>query len=210
MSIDHRLVLPKLGLTMIEGAVAEWSIQPGTRFIAGQTVFVVDSDKTAVEFEAPADGILHGIPVPVGETVPVGTEIGKWTLEGESGSAGGADEAAQPTTTPSPIPVAAAEVNDRTEERQRSTPIAAATSARVIATPLARRHASANGVELAGVAGTGPRGRVLAADVDTALQAPSETPTHAAAPPRCACPLRLGNLANWWQPPSASAQWPPG
>ena len=181
MSIDRRPVLPKLGLTMTEGAVAEWSIQPGMHFTAGQTVFVVQSDKAAVEFEAPADGILHEILAPVGMTVPVGTEIGKWTLEGENGTAGGVDGAAQPATTPAPSPAAAPELNKGTEARKPSTPIAAATAVRVIATPLARRQASANGVDLAGVTGTGPRGRVLAADVDAAVQARSETRTPAPA-----------------------------
>ena len=123
MSIDRRLVLPKLGLTMTEGAVVEWSIQPGTHFTAGQTVFVVESDKAAVEFEAPADGILQEILVPVGMTVPVGTEIGKWSLEGENGTA---DGAAQPAITPVLSPAAAAEANEGPEAREPSTPSAAA------------------------------------------------------------------------------------
>jgi len=50
----------------------EWCIVPGARFTAGQTIFVVESDKAAVEFDAPADGVLHEILVPAGETVPAG------------------------------------------------------------------------------------------------------------------------------------------
>ena len=143
MSLDRQLVMPKLGLTMTEGAVSEWSIQPGARFHAGQTVFVVESDKAAVEFDAPADGVLHEILVPVGKSVPVGTEIGKWTLDGD------VQEGAFPVDEPEASMVIPA------------TPA----PARIIATPLARREAAASDVDLSRVQGTGPRGRIVAADV---------------------------------------------
>ena len=84
MSASRLLVMPKLGLTMTEGAVAEWTVAPGARFAAGDTLFVVESDKAAVEFDAPTDGVLHQILVPVGTTVPVGTESGSWRLRQRS------------------------------------------------------------------------------------------------------------------------------
>src|SRR5690606_25424424 len=84
MSENRLLVLPKLGLTMTEGAVLEWSLTPGESFKAGDILFIVESDKAAVEFEAPSAGVLNEILVEPGRTVPVGTEIGRWTLEGHS------------------------------------------------------------------------------------------------------------------------------
>lgn len=170
---DRQLVMPKLGLTMTEGALAEWSVQPGARFTAGQTVFVVESDKAAVEFEAPADGILHEILVPVGKTVSVGTEIGRWTLDGDSNTASSTGEAAQPPETPPPPPSAAPAVAKKAElgEPSGGAAVVTAASTRIVATPLARRHASANAIDLANVTGTGPRGRVVAADVAAALRA---------------------------------------
>jgi pyruvate dehydrogenase E2 component (dihydrolipoamide acetyltransferase) len=157
VSANRQLVMPKLGLTMTEGAVSEWSIQPGTRFTAGQVVFVVESDKAAVEFDAPADGILHEILVPVGETVAVGTEIGKWTLDGDSGAPSDFEAKANSVGTDTPPPPPAAQVG-----------AVSSGSARIIATPLARRHASARKIDLAGITGTGPRGRIVAADVANA------------------------------------------
>lgn len=138
--------MPKLGLTMTEGAVVEWSVAPGARFAAGQTLFVVESEKTAVEIEAPADGVLHEVLVPLDEVVPVGTEIGKWTLEGH---------------------VAVSDAERREQEADAPAPDAG----RIVATPLARRHANAKGIALAEVTATGPRGRVVAADVEAAVKA---------------------------------------
>lgn len=185
MSVDRQLVMPKLGLTMTEGAVAEWSIAPGTRFDAGQTVFVVESDKAAVEFDAPANGVLHEIIVPVGETVPVGTEIGKWTLEGEGGAAADAADAAQRPAAPAPsapTQLIAAETHAATPQLTAHTPATSATATRTVATPLARRRATSNGVDLASLTGTGPRGRVVAADVDTAIRARTDARVPAIAP----------------------------
>jgi len=172
MAANRQLVLPKLGLTMTEGAVLEWCIVPGARFTAGQTIFVVECDKAAVEFDAPADGVLHEILVPAGETVPVGTEIGRWSLDGDDTMAGPTDSERPPASAPT-SPVAAASPRKAHQVRQSSTPVAKdeASFPRVVATPLARRRAAPHGLDLTGVTGSGPRGRVLAADVEAALQA---------------------------------------
>lgn len=183
MSSNRQLVMPKLGLTMTEGAVSEWSIQPGTRFTAGQVVFVVESDKAAVEFDAPAAGILHEILVPVGQTVPVGTEIGRWALDGDSAAPSdvpaNADATANHAATPSAR--AAADVQGPRVAQAESVSSGAA---RVVATPLARRHAAARSIDLSGVTGTGPRGRIVAADVAAAASAANDkaVPAPVAAP----------------------------
>lgn len=70
--------MPKLGLTMTEGALAEWTVAPGARFKAGDCVFVVENDKAATEIEAESDGVMGAPLVAVGETVPVGEVVGHW------------------------------------------------------------------------------------------------------------------------------------
>ncbi|MES3015862.1 MAG: dihydrolipoamide acetyltransferase family protein [Pseudomonadota bacterium] len=70
--------MPKLGLTMTEGALAEWTLAPGARFKAGDCVFVVENDKAATEVEAESDGVMGTPLVAVGETVPVGAVVGHW------------------------------------------------------------------------------------------------------------------------------------
>ena len=180
MSASRLLVMPKLGLTMTEGAVAEWTVAPGSRFAAGDTLFVVESDKAAVEFDAPADGVLHQILVPVGTTVAVGTEIGTWSLDGDAGDAAPA-AATVGAAPPAAVPVTAAAA-------YASAPVPAAApgspdgaSPRIIATPLARRRAAAAGVDLASVTPSGPHGRVVAADVEAAATRPAQGIKPAAA-----------------------------
>src|SRR3546814_4075624 len=72
------LTLPKLGLTMTEGIVSEWLVQPGAAFVAGDLLYVVENDKVANEIEAEADGTLLETVVSAGDTVPVGVVIGNW------------------------------------------------------------------------------------------------------------------------------------
>jgi pyruvate dehydrogenase E2 component (dihydrolipoamide acetyltransferase) len=70
--------MPKLGLTMTEGALAEWTLAPGARFKAGDCVFVVENDKAATEVAAESDGVMGAPLVAVGKSVPVGAVVGHW------------------------------------------------------------------------------------------------------------------------------------
>ncbi len=174
------LLMPKLGLTMTEGALVEWSVQPGAAFAAEATLFVVETEKTATEIPAEAPGTLVDIVVEPGRTVPVGAIVGHW----DDGLAGGATDAAPVTTATreavatasmpiavAPVAASAVATSPSTTAAQ-STPFPAdAASQRVVATPLARRRAAALGVALAHVEGSGPRGRVRAADVERAATA---------------------------------------
>lgn len=169
------LVMPKLGLTMTEGVLAEWHVKPGDRVRPGQVIFVVETDKIANEIEAPGEGEIVEILVDSGATVPVGTPLARWTgrggLDGEAARAAG-PAAAVPAPEPRPEPVTAR-------------PAAAATGGRVKATPLARRIARQRGIDIAAVAGSGPGGRIKAADVEAALAGareavpPELAPAHA-------------------------------
>lgn len=172
MSDNRLLVLPKLGLTMTEGAIAEWVLAPGESFKAGDVIFIVESDKAAVEFEAPSTGVLQEIIVEAGKTVPVGTEIGRWLLEGSTST----DPQAAPKA-----PVVAENADRRPDVAStKSEPTATQVTNRVVATPLARRLANQAAVDLSQVSGSGPRGRIQAADVTAHIEhnvpsAPSST-----------------------------------
>lgn len=174
------LLVPKLGLTMTEGSLVEWLVQPGMRFEAGQTLFIIESEKAGVEVPAEAAGILLEVDAPIGTPLPVGTVIGYWD-DGEAGGAAGEGAAGEPVAAPSHA--AAAPV----------TASVAAPPARIPVTPLARRIARERGIDLTRVRGSGPRGRIRARDLDApalaggagmgpapAVSAPSAVPCGAA------------------------------
>ncbi|MCL4764946.1 MAG: E3 binding domain-containing protein [Hyphomicrobiaceae bacterium] len=153
------LVMPKLGLTMTEGRVAQWAVKAGERFARGDVVVVIETDKIANDVEAPAPGRLLDILADEGVVVPVGTPIARWALEGARPrpsshveASRSAEPAAAVTTLPQPI---------------RSVP---RSGSRIVATPFARRLARDAALDLAAVAGSGPSGRIKAADVERALE----------------------------------------
>jgi pyruvate dehydrogenase E2 component (dihydrolipoamide acetyltransferase) len=154
------IVMPKLGLTMSEGLIAEWQVGPGDEVAAGQILFVVETDKISNEIEAPAPGRIVSLLVAAGETVPVGATVALWTGPAQGG-------AMLPDSAPAdpPVPV--------------PPPAIPATEERIRATPFARRLATLGGLALADIAGTGPRGRIQARDVQARLDRPASPP-----PPR--------------------------
>jgi pyruvate dehydrogenase E2 component (dihydrolipoamide acetyltransferase) len=156
---ESAIVMPKLGLSMSEGLIAEWSVKPGDEVTAGQILFVVETDKISNEIEAPADGRITQVLVGEGETVDVGTPVALWTGPGQA-AAPAAD-----ITAPEPEPVPEAL---RIEPRN---------GARLRSTPFARRLAKQGGVDILGCTGTGPRGRIQARDVRAALEQAPAKPT---------------------------------
>jgi len=161
MTASAEIVMPKLGLTMTEGLIAEWRVQPGARVTAGDILFVVETEKIATDIEAAGEGEILELLIPAGSTVAVGTPVARWT-----GAASGAPEAS---------PAVA-----QTEPAQAPTPPPVASGSRVRATPLARRIARERGVDLATLTGSGPRGRIKAKDVpEAALHAAATIPAPA-------------------------------
>lgn len=92
--------MPKLGLTMTEGTVAEWRVAEGGRFARGEAYLVVETDKVANEIEAPDSGRLMRILVPQGETVPVGAVLAEWEAEEEAQVQAPAAAVAPPAEAP--------------------------------------------------------------------------------------------------------------
>lgn len=146
--------LPSLGADMDEGTLVQWRVQPGDAVHRGQVVAVVDTSKAAVDVEIWQDGVVEALVIKPGTKVPVGTVI--MTLQPAGSPVAGAAEA-----VPSRLPDAHALVE----------------ATRHPVSPAARRRARELEVDLGGVAGTGPHGSVIVADVEQA--AAHRTPARA-------------------------------
>ncbi|WGD31403.1 pyruvate dehydrogenase complex dihydrolipoamide acetyltransferase [Ancylobacter sp. WKF20] len=195
MPID--ILMPALSPTMEKGNLAKWLKKEGDKVAPGDVIAEIETDKATMEVEAIDEGVLAKILVPEGSAdVPVNQLIAVLATEGEDAkaiAAGGAapkveapkaeaPKAAEPApvSAPAAAPVAAAPA---------AAPVAA--GARIFASPLARRLAKDKGVDLAFVKGSGPRGRIVAADVATAQPGaakPASAPAAAAPAPKAAAP----------------------
>lgn len=169
--------MPKLGLTMQEGTVSAWNVAPGDEVKAGDVIFVVETDKIATEVEARGDGRIEDIRVGEGDTVPVGAVVATWTgpalgAEGTDAGQYGAKTAPERLSSPQELPAPAVLEKSTAGER-------------ILATPYARRLAKEAGLDLAAIDGSGPGGRIKAADVTPHLAHVSEAslePARQAAP----------------------------
>jgi pyruvate dehydrogenase E2 component (dihydrolipoamide acetyltransferase) len=180
------ITMPALSPTMTEGRIARWFKTEGEEVIAGDVLAEIETDKATMELEAIDDGILGKILVP-GETdgVAVNTPIALVLEEGEDASAMDGFVASAPMVTTESAPVAAPVVAPAaTAPAPAATTVAtpAAEGQRIIASPLARRIAADSGLDLALVKGSGPRGRIVKADVLGAQGTAKSAPTIPAAP----------------------------
>jgi len=213
MSIEIKM--PALSPTMEEGTLAKWLVKEGDSVKSGDIMAEIETDKATMEFEAVDEGVIAKVLVAEGsDNVKVGTVIAILAEEGES-----ADSAPAPSKSDTPVPVAKEseprpEPTDPNKTGSEAAPVdrtitqaedhgrpadAAAEPApstggdRVKASPLARRLAAAQGIDLAGVTGSGPNGRIVKGDLAGAKPAAagsatapaatvSEAPAAAAAP----------------------------
>jgi len=169
--------MPKLGLTMTEGVIVEWLKNPGERFLAGDSLYIVETEKVANEVPASADGVLVSISAGVGDTVACGATIGTWddgTLR--TALATSKDDSELPGVKKPDIDAA-----ETFHSPPRSAP-QPTESGRKHASPLARRLAQDRGISLKGLTGTGPRGRVVARDIPDAGEPIGQPPKAETAP----------------------------
>ncbi len=162
------LKMPALSPTMEKGTLAKWLVKEGDAVRPGDLIAEIETDKATMEFEAIDEGVIASISVPAGtEDVAVGTVIALLTEAGEAVAprildvayaAAAAPMAAAQSFAPPPAPHA-------TKEALASKVAAMADKSDVNATPLARRIAAFKGLSLLGIAGTGPRGRIVKADL---------------------------------------------
>lgn len=155
------IVMPRMGLTMESGTVVAWLKRENEPVAAGEPLLEIETDKSTVEIESPASGVLGRVLTPVGETVPVGTVIGYVTDSVEA----------------SPYLAEAVE----SEMEPITAPLAA--RGKVRASPAARHAARRLQVNLGQVVGTGPNGRVVAWNVHAYADQRQPEPTAAKASP---------------------------
>ncbi|UWS09726.1 pyruvate dehydrogenase complex dihydrolipoamide acetyltransferase [Phaeobacter inhibens] len=191
------ILMPALSPTMEEGTLAKWLVKEGDTVASGDLLAEIETDKATMEFEAVDEGVIGKILIPEGsEGVKVNSPIAVLLEDGESADdigatpaapAAAADKAAPaaseesaPASSPAPVQAAAA-----------ATPAPAAPQGadgnRIFASPLARRIAADKGLDLAQLNGSGPRGRIVKADVENARPQAAAAPA-AAAPATAAAP----------------------
>jgi len=176
------ILMPALSPTMEEGTLAKWLVKEGDEVSSGDLLAEIETDKATMEFEAVDEGIIGKILVAEGSAnVAVNTPIAVLLEDGESADDIGAT-AAPAASAPSQEPAAT------TTEPASSAPSApapaaplAATGERIFASPLARRIAAGKGLDLSQISGSGPHGRIVKADVESAEASP-KTATASAAP----------------------------
>jgi len=147
--VAYEFKLPDLGEGLTEGEIARWLVAEGEEIAEDAPLVEIATDKTTVEIPSPAGGTVSRILVPEGEVVPVGTVL---VVIGGDGSAPAPEVAEQPRAEPVP-------------QQQAARPAA---GEKVRATPLVRRVAAELGVDLAGLTGSGPEGRITEEDVRAA------------------------------------------
>ena len=182
------ILMPALSPTMEEGTLAKWLVKEGDEVSSGDLLAEIETDKATMEFEAVDEGVIGKILVAEGtEGVKVNTAIAVLLGEGESADDIGA------TAPAAAAPPAPAEAAPQAAPAQAAAPApaapAAADGSRIFASPLARRIASQKGLDLARIAGTGPRGRIVKADVEAATAATAAPAVAAAAPAAAAAPV---------------------
>lgn len=174
--------MPKLGLTMESGTILRWLVPDGAEVAAGTAVLLVETDKVETEIEASGSGVLAQTGE-IGVEYPCGARIGWFCEPGEDPPA--PSPAAPLQTAPgTAVPSAARPVQDVSSPAVRpasATAVAAASAlktsgGRVLASPAAKRLARELGVELAAVAGSGPKGRITERDVRAANEAQAAPP----------------------------------
>src|SRR5262249_55759969 len=189
LTMATEVQLPALSPTMTEGKIVKWLKKEGDSISSGEAIAEVETDKSNLEVEAFDDGVLLKILVAEGETAKVGAPIAVIGAKGEKVEASAAAPApkAPAPSAPAPVPPKAAAKPSPAppEERaqkpggpgqvvpirraEEAAPSAPDDNGRLRASPLAKRMARDEGLDLAGVQGSGPSGRIVKRDVEAAI-----------------------------------------
>ncbi|MGW5218093.1 dihydrolipoamide acetyltransferase family protein [Nocardia sp. NPDC004085] len=185
------ITMPRLSDTMEEGVVVSWLKQVGDPVERGEILAEIETDKALMELEAYDSGVLEQILAAEGARVPIGTPIGLIGDGSGTTASGSGGSAPAPAATASGEQAAAEKGSEPASNRvvPESTADAPATAERKKASPLARKIADELGVDITTVTGTGPGGRVIRQDVESAHRTGElEQPGKAAASPEPPAP----------------------
>jgi pyruvate dehydrogenase E2 component (dihydrolipoamide acetyltransferase) len=172
------ITMPQMGFDMTEGTIAAWLKQEGETVAKGDPIAEIETDKTTIQIEAFASGVLAKIVVQAGQKTPVGEVIGVIAAPGE---AVGAPAAPKPAES-KPAEAKPAEATPAASAAAAPAAAAIVNTGRIMATPVAKRIAEERGLDLRTIIGTGPEGRIVKTDVEAALAAGSVRIAPVAAP----------------------------
>jgi pyruvate dehydrogenase E2 component (dihydrolipoamide acetyltransferase) len=178
------ITMPKLSDTMTEGTVAKWRKQKGDKITAGDIIAEIETDKATMEMESFDDGILSEIYVQEGGKVAIGQRVAMLLAPGESAPAGGGAPSA-PAPAPkaeAPAPASAAPAPQTSTPAPAPAPASENGGVRVKASPLAKKVAAEKSIDLTGITGTGPGGRIIQRDVLGAQSGATAAPARPPAP----------------------------
>jgi pyruvate dehydrogenase E2 component (dihydrolipoamide acetyltransferase) len=198
------IVMPQMGESIFEGTITKWLKKPGDKVQRDEPLFEISTDKVDAEIPAPASGVLQDIKIAEGTTVQVNTVVGTIAVDGEA-SAAPAKPAAQASAPP---PAAKAETAPPAPSSAPAIAEAADTGVseegeQARSSPLVRKIARENNVDLSKVSGTGLGGRITKQDIMAFLEKP-QVAASAAAPPA------VQQTSKPIAPPSAPAATIPG
>jgi pyruvate dehydrogenase E2 component (dihydrolipoamide acetyltransferase) len=189
-----KIEMPRLSDTMQAGTVVKWNVKEGDKVKSGQALADIETDKATMELPCYDDGVVAAVAIPSGQNVPIGTVILVLAQPGEDPAAvkaqfasGGAAAPAKTAAAKAGAPaVAAAAVHANGHSNGHSNGhahVAAASTTRVFASPLAKKIAGESGLDLGGIRGSGPSGRIIRRDVEAALSGAVAAPAPKAAAP---------------------------
>ena len=186
------ILMPALSPTMTEGTLASWQVKEGDAIQSGQVLAEIETDKAVMEVEAVDEGVLAKILVPAGsESVAVNSVIALLAEEGEDPAT-----VSVPSDTNAPVNNTTSEVAAPPQTTSTQKPSSKSPTdplgARIFASPLARRLAKEAGLDLASLKGSGPHGRIVKRDIETAIAAGPIT----AGPAPKAAPTQAGMISS--------------
>jgi 2-oxoglutarate dehydrogenase E2 component (dihydrolipoamide succinyltransferase) len=202
-----------MGESIFEGTITKWLKKPGDKVERDEPLFEISTDKVDAEIPSPSAGVLKEIKVGEGQTVPIQTIVGVIDAAGSAATAPAAPaKVAAPAPAPAKIPAAAAPAPSAPRPAApalAATPTAAAAPTasgsggeRIHSSPLVRRMAAENGIDLSTLAGTGAGGRISKQDIEAAIAAAGAAPAAAAPAPSVPAPAAASRPV---PPPSPSA-----
>jgi pyruvate dehydrogenase E2 component (dihydrolipoamide acetyltransferase) len=171
------VMMPKLSPTMEEGLLSRWLKKEGDRVSMGEPLAEIDTDKATMEMQSLANGVLRKILINEGESAPLGQLIAIVgepdedisALLNKAGAKTTAPAAVAPTAATPAQPEPAPEQPAAPENGKQGNVVAAPSSGRLIVSPLAARMAAEAGIDLRSLSGSGPGGRIIKRDIETAI-----------------------------------------
>lgn len=180
------VLMPQMGESIVEGTLTRWLKQPGDTVARDEPLFEISTDKVDTEIPSPAAGVLKEVLVEAGATVQINTVVGRI----DDGASGGGASAPAEAPKAAPAPALAAPVAAPAEAAPKAPEPAPAVASEDIGpiSPLVRRMARENNLDLSLITGTGAGGRITKADVESYLARGAQAPTAAPAAPSAPAP----------------------